>query len=69
MNTKAYTFSFPARAWEAWTDTIPDEKNIDAHLQELIARDAVTKTNGNLDEAAHRQLALILNKDENDERH
>lgn len=63
MDTKSYSFSFPKEAWDAWKQEIPNEKNIDAHLQELIAKDTVDRTNGRLTETAREQLQLILEED------
>lgn len=63
MNTKSYSFSYPKEAWDIWKRHIPDGKNIDAHLQELIAKDTVDRTNGEFTEPAREQLQLILEDD------
>lgn len=62
MDTTSYSFSYPKEAWDAWRDTIPKGKNIDAHLQELIAEDTIDRTHGSLNGRAEQQLELILDE-------
>jgi len=63
MDSTSYSFSVPTPLWEQWTATIPRDEVIEDRLRQLVAEDALDRTNGDLDGKAAEYVTLLADRE------